>query len=251
MSTPSTKDATQQQSSADSLEQKVKAVMATSKFDVETGKVTLPEDIKNTVDADTLYAVTLEHRRRNTQASYTTNQQKNKALEAENSKLTEILSGATHVEIPKEDQERLGELMYEDPVAWRKEMDAIEKKSIGEHRAKIAELTGEAKDAAGQSFELDRRQQVLKDFNDSAKVTITEELIANEVPPRITNKLAKGEISFEDFLQEVATYVGKDKVVGNETTLDQPNMNNLGGKDIPDNLKPEKGLAENYKNDVY
>jgi len=273
MSTPDN-SATQQKPNADSLEQKVKAVMATSTFDEETGKVTLPDDIKDKVDADTLFAVGLEHRRRNTQSgytksrqnlkaveaerdtltellSYTKSRQNLKAVEAERDTLTELLSGTAKVEIPKEEQERLETLKYEDPDKWRKEIDSIEKKAIGDSRAKIAELTGEAKGAAEQTFEVDRRQQVLSEFNESAEVQITEELIAQEVPPRITNKLAEGKISFEKFLEEVAAYVGKGKVVNNEETLEQPNLGNLAGGKTPGDAKAEESTSKQYKDTVY
>lgn len=252
MSIPELNTATPEtQNAQDSLEQKVTAIISQSTYDAETNKVSLPDKLKDTLNADILYAITLEHRRRNTQSSYTKNQQKTKALEAENSKLAELVSGVSKVEIPKEDLDRLDALMYEDPQKWRKELDIVEKKAIGETKAKIAELTSEAKDAAEVSFELNRREQVLSLFNESAELQITEELIANEVPPRITKKLAEGKVTFEEFLDEVAIYVGKGKVIKNEDILDQPNMGDLGGSKTPDNTKSDKGLAEKYKADLY
>ena len=146
MSTPENKSATQQ--TADSLEQKVKDVMSKSSFDEKTGKVTLSDDLAKSLDEDTLFAVTAEHRRRNTQAGYTKGQQLIKTQAAEIEKLTELLSGNVQVEIPKEDKARLDALKYEDPDAWRKEMDSIEGKAISESRAKLAELTDEVKGAA-------------------------------------------------------------------------------------------------------
>lgn len=196
-------------------------------------------------------AAQADKRYRDTQSAYTKGQQALKAQEAENAELRKQLEANTKVNISAEDQVELDALMYEDPKAWREKMNSLEKSNLGESRANLDELTGKAREAAERQFELDRRQQVLKEFNDSAKVPITEELLAAEVPPRITNKLAEGKISFEEFLQEVATYVGTGKVVGNPATIEQPNMSNLGGGTTPSDMKPEKSVSANYAGDIY
>lgn len=190
-------------------------------------------------------------RRKDTQAAYTKGQQQLKAIEAERDKLVELLSGTVAPVIPAEDKERLENLKFDDPEAWRKEITALENKAISESREKIANLTGEAKSSAERQFELDRRQQVLEEFNASAEVQITDEIIADEVPPRITKKLEEGKISFEEFLDEVATYLGKSKVVKNEDTLNQPNISSLGGKNTPSTAKANESLAAQYAKDVY
>lgn len=190
-------------------------------------------------------------RRKDTQSAYTKGQQTIKALEAENAKLLELLSSQNRVVIGKDDQERLDNLKYEDPDAWRAEISALENKALSETRAKIASLTGEVKVAAEQQFELERRQQVLEEFNASSDVQITEALIADEVPPRITKKLAEGTITFEDFLQEVATYVSKGKTVKNEDVVGHPNLSDLGGGNTPSGAKAEKSIASQYKKDTY
>ena len=192
-----------------------------------------------------------EQRRKDTQAGYTKGQQTIKALEAEKAELLKQLEQAAKVTIPQEDQERLDDLKYEDPEAWREEVNKLESKVTSESRAKLEELTGEARRAAEHSFELERRQQVLSDFNASTNSPITDEIIANEVPPRITNKLAKGEVTFEEFLEEVTTYLGKGKAVGNEQVLGQPNLSNVGGGVTPSDTKPEKNLSSSYANDLY
>jgi len=186
-----------------------------------------------------------------TQQSYTKGQQSISSLKAENAKLLEQLEATSTVSISAEDQETLDALKYEDPEAWRSKLNSLESKAKTETTAKLAELTSEAKGAAEAQFELSRRTQVLKEFNDSASVAITDELIANDVPPRISNKLAKGTITFEEFLTEVQTYVTAGKVVANDKTLAQPNMGHMGGGVTPQDMKPEKSLSKNYSGDMY
>lgn len=192
-----------------------------------------------------------EQRQKDTQAAYTKGQQAIKALEAEKNKLLELASSQTRVTLTPAEQEALDALKFDDPVEWRKQLNSLENKATLDARVNLTNLTGEAKKAAEQEFELSRRQQVLEEFNASAEVPITEELIGNEVPPRITKKLAEGTISFEEFLSEVHTYVTTGKVVKNDSTLDQPNLGNTGGSTTPKDSKPDVSLSKKYENDIY
>lgn len=192
-----------------------------------------------------------EKRRKDTQAAYTKSQQALKAKEAELAKLKEQLNQRVQVSIPEDVKAELEELKYEDPEAWRNRMNTLEAEAKREQEAELANLTGEARKAAEAQFELSRRQQVLEEFNASASVAITDELIANEVPPRITRKLDSGEISFEEFLNEVEDYVNIGKVVAKEETLDQPNLNKLGGGTEPSNNKADANISDAYANDIY
>ena len=194
---------------------------------------------------------TAEQRRKDTQSAFTKGQQALKAKEAENAKLLEQISILSKVEVSAEDQKRLDELKFDNPDEWRKEVNSLEDKAKKEHAAKIAELTGTAREEAEVQFELERRQQVLTDFNESSETAITPELIANEVPPRITKKLEEGTITFEEFLNEVSVYVGTGKAVKNSDTLGQPNLGNLGGGHTPKDMKPEGSLSNNYASDIY
>jgi hypothetical protein len=192
-----------------------------------------------------------EKRRRDTQAGYTKGQQTIKAQEAEIVALKKQLEQAAKVVIPKEEQDRLDDLMYEDPVAWRQELNKVESKVLSESRARLEELTGEARKAAEREFELDRRRQVLEEFNASAPIAITDEIIANDVPPRITKKLAEGTIAFEDYLNEVSEYLGKGKVVKNEEVLNQPNLSTLAGGTKPSNYKADESLSASYAKTIF
>ena len=190
-------------------------------------------------------------RQKDTQASYTKGQQAIKAQEAVIAKLTEQLEGATKVTIPEEDQKRLDQLKYDDPVAWRQELNQLELVAQGESKAKLTELTSTASKAANVAFELERREQVLKEFNESAEIAITNVVLANDVPPRITNKLANNEITFEEMLEEISAYLKTGKVVKNEETLGQPNLGNNVGGDKPGDFKPEESLSQAYKKVLY
>lgn len=228
MSTPDTNPATQPTSQEDVAD--------------KTPKEPTPEEL----------VAIAEKRRRDTQAAYTKSQQALKAKEAELQKLREQLEKAVTVELPQDVKEELEDLKYNDPEAWRNRMNNLEQEAKRKQQEELESLTGEARKAAEVQFELSRRQQVLEEFNASAEVPITDEIIANEVPPRITNKLDKGEISFEEFLQEVEAYVNTGKTVPKEPTLGQPNLSELGGGTTPSNkTKADANISQAYAKDVY
>ena len=194
---------------------------------------------------------TSEKRRKDTQAGYTKGQQANKAKDAVIAALTKQLEESTQIAVTPEQQAELDDLKFSDPVAWREKLNTIEDENLVKSRAKLTELSDEASGAAGREFELERREQVLKEFNASAKIVITDEVIANDVPPRISNKLVNNEITFDEYLVEVSIYLDKGKTIKNNDTLNQPNLGDIGGGRTPSDTKPEKTLSGNYKQDLY
>ena len=215
----------------------------------EDGNFSFPEDTE--LSPELQFAATAEKRRRDTQASFTKHQQGSKELEAINTSLTQQLAELATPVFTKEESEELESLKYDDPDAWKDKLDSLTKSKRAETQTKIDEITGTAGTQARTQFESERRAQVLSNFNDSSPIKVTQELIDNEIPPRITKKLAEGKISFEAFLDEVVEYVNTGKVVHTEKTLDQPNLGKLSGGQTPTDTKPEASLSETYKKTIY
>ncbi len=59
--------------------------------------------------------------------------------------------------------------------------------------------------------EIERRYKYLDQFNIGREVPITPEMLDNDIPPMITDKLADGTVTFEEFLDEVSEYLDKEK----------------------------------------
>ena len=182
----------------------------------------------------------LVKREKDTRAAYTKGQQKIKALEAENATLASQVN--TSLSLSAEQAEELEDLKYSDPDAWRKQLNEYEAENTKMNNKKVEE----AQQKANYEFELTNRGQLLEEFNKTLEVPITDETIQNDVPPRITAKLESGDITFEEFLNEVTTYLGKGKVVANPNTLDQPNIGHTGGGHTAES----SGAAESF-NDSY
>jgi len=187
------------------------------KGDDGLAKLVIPEGTSDHV-ADLVRA---EHKFRSTQSSYTRERQRSKELEAEN----EVLRGHVKPQVSKEEQDRLDELKYTDPLAWHNELLL--------QKANMPDVGAEARAKAASNFELERRVEVLATFNEGREVPITEEVVQNDIPPRISNKLDNGTVTFEEFLDEASAYLAKGKAVANPAAMEQTNIGDIAGGDKP------------------
>lgn len=213
----------------------------------EEGNYNFPDNVE--LSDELKFAATAEKRRRDTQNSYTKGQQTLKELEAANNALLSIVNG--NITFTEDQKVELENLKYKDPEAWRLKLNQFETEAREAQAAKLTALTSEAKSKAGGEFELSRREQVLEEFNELHNVKITDELIQNEIPPRITRKLEQGKVTFEQYLDEVLEYATTAKVIDNQTVSSQPNLNIVSGSKAPVDHKPDISLSNSYKNDIY
>lgn len=191
--------------------------------------------------------VDYEKRYKDTQAAYTKSQQELKAVKAQVDVLEKLTT--PQIQIDAETQRELDDLKYSDPDAWRTKMNNLELEARTKHQSTLSTA---AQQAAMQA-ELERRTQVLDEYNRSHPgYEITDEVIQLDVPTRITKKLESGELSFDNFLTEVKDFLYSPKKVGTPNkTLGQPNLSNIGGGDTPSDTAVTLDIAANYKNIAY
>lgn len=175
-----------------------------------------------------------EQRRRDTQAAYTKSQQELVATRAQLKVMKE--TGG-----PALDQDKLAELedlKFSDPDAWYKAKLALESEAHNTFQSKLAEAS-----------ESEVRLAKLEEF----KATHPGfELTDDDIPPRIAKKLASGQVSFDEFLQETYDYLVTPKVIGDANkTLEQPNLGKVGGGITPSAAATSKDIVSSYKNEVY
>lgn len=175
-----------------------------------------------------------EKRRRDTQAAYTKSQQELAATRAQLKVMKE--TGG-----PALDQGKLAELedlKFSDPDAWYKAKLALESEAHNTFQSKLAEAS-----------ESEVRLAKLEEF----KATHPGfELTDDDIPPRIAKKLASGQVSFDEFLQETYDYLVTPKVIGDANkTLEQPNLGKVGGGITPSAAATSKDIVSSYKNEVY
>lgn len=170
-----------------SYESKVNEVI-TGSTRGEDGKLTFPEG----TDESLAFSATAEIRRRDTQGAYTKNQQTLKALQAENEKLASSWESDAVANLSSTEQASLEELKVQDPDTWRSEIARLEE----EKRGKFKERRTAISEEASQTTELERRGLQLEQFNkDNPEIELTDEVIENDIPPRITRKLEKAKFN--------------------------------------------------------
>ena len=199
------------------------------------------------VDPVIMFAATAEKRRRDTQSEFTKVSQKAKKLEATNAQLSQVFEQELVQQMSPREAAELEELKFSDPDAWRNKLVTLEEANKGKIKEKLQQIEQEA---VGKT-EMELRVEQLQAFNEAHPgFELNDEIVQNDIPPRITRKLEKGEISFADFLQQSYDYLNKGKVIGaGEAPPDIPNLGKAPGGATPQQSKenPHSG----YDTEIY
>lgn len=180
-----------------------------------------------------------EKRFKDTQAGYTKSRQEIAELKA---KLAVV---AKTTSLSAEEHDRLEDLKYTDPDAWRKELGAIETRQTQTYNEELAKTTKEL-------TALEQREIAFNEFQLShPDIVITDDVITYDVPKRITAKLEKGEVTFEEFLEEAYAYLKIPKVIGGKNEESQPNLSKMGGGSTVDKSATSADIVQSYKNEIY
>lgn len=209
----------------------------------EDGKLTFAEGTDEAVQ----YAAMAEKRRRDTQSAFSKSQTSLKALQAENNALAEMLNASSLISY--EDKVELEELKQSDPEAWREKLNTLE----AEQKAALETKRAEARTKGEKESELERRTRLLDEFNAAnPNFALTDEVIADELPPKYVKQLEKGEISFEDFLQKSAEFLGAPKVVQQPDSAPLiPSMSGAGGGQEAEAAATAKNSSASYAKEIY
>ena len=204
-------------------------------------------DTQNPSGAEQQQTVDYEKRFKDTQSSFTKSQQELKVVKAKLEALEKITQPT--IQVDEKTQQELDDLKYSDPDAWRVRMNTLENEAKVKHQTLLDEVATQA----STQVELERRTSLLAQYNAShPNMPITDELIRLDVPNRITAKLEKGEISFDDFIVEVHNFLYSPKKVGTSNkTLGQPNLGEFGGGTTPSQVAVVQDIVANYKNIVF
>ncbi len=189
----------------------------------EDGKYIYPDDIDPVLKA----AVAATKSYRDNQSGFTKSQQSLKETEAERDALRDQLARSTvrPLELSKADQTELDKLYVVDPEAWRARMNKLDQQSHDAVQKELTTVTDEVRKKAGAEYELQNRYDYLAQFNEGRELPITPAMLDADIPPRITDKLSKGESTFEVFLDEVSEYLDNGKKVAGSTRTSTTDVN--------------------------
>lgn len=230
---------------ADTFAQQVNNIVSQATVD-DSGNLQLPDGVE--ASEEVLYAAKIEKRARDTQSAFTKAQQERKRLEAENEKLAMSWQQDAVKNLSSTEQARLEELKSTDPEAWRDEMNSLEQKRIDEFNERRQGITKEAQEMT----ELELREAQLEAYNKAnPEFAITDEVIENDIPPRITNKLKNGDITFEEFLEQSKKYIETPKKIKTEEAPGEPNFAGTRNKNAPTEEDFSKDFSATYNNTVF
>lgn len=200
-----------------------------------------PEENSATLGQENAQAVDWEKRFKDTQAAYTQSRQEIAKLKAELA-----VKDEPKMQLTAEQQDELEDLKYNNPEEWRKKVNDLEKQADAQFNTKLNE-------ELQKLTELEQRQLTLEAFQLShPDFHLDDEVIAYDVPKRITKQLETGEINFETFLEEAYQYLTTPKVVGSPAKdLDQPNLNKVGGGTTASASATAADIVVSYRNEVY
>jgi hypothetical protein len=229
-----------------SFEAKVNTIVA-DMVQKEDGKWSLPEGLE--LDEPTRFAVTAERRRRDTQSEYSKSQARLRQVEAENIGLATVLEKELSTILTAEQRTELDELKALDPDAWRVKLNEYEQAN----QSAAVDKTKSIKEKAVKETELQRRERIFKEFQaENADLQLTEEVIENDLPPRFIKRLEKGEITFEQFLDDAKKYLTKGKVVKEgETPPTIADLSSVGGGTTPAKAATDAAGVASYSKEVY
>lgn len=213
----------------------------------EDGKWALPEGEHNPYLVEAAMA---ERRRRDTQSAYTSTTQQLKALESENELLASGWSEQFTKTLPQEQQDELEQLKKSDPEAWRVKINEFEKQRDSEFQEKRNEIKEKAK---GES-EIEYRSRVLEEYNtNNPDHQINDDALANDIPPRMSKKLAEGKVTFAEFIKEASDFLHKGKVVGDSKgkPTDNVNLNDAAGGSHADDKAKGADSSRTYENEIF
>jgi hypothetical protein len=195
------------------------------------------------------FAANAEIRRRDTQASYTKTQQKNLALEAENEHLASTWEKEVARSLTVEQQNELDELKHTDVELWREKINEYESSNSTRVRTKRAEI----KDTVVKETELQQRTRLLEEYNTAnPDLALTDDVIDNDIPPRITKELAEGKITFDQYIDKCATFLSKGKVIHpGEQAPGDPDLSKTPGRGTPDPKAVGQAATDSYSKEIY
>lgn len=227
------------------FEQKVNTVVG-SMTEGDDGNWSIPEDTE--ITEEVRYAAGLEKRRRDTQAAYGKSQQTQKQLEAENKQLTDGWAEHVTTSMTTEQRDELDVLKGTDPDAWRTKLNEIEQANGKAFEEKRAEISTRAQSES----ELDYRERAMAEFSKAnPDITISDAVIANDLPPRYLKKLENGDCTFGEFLADCKNYLSKGKVVVGDEAPDDVSLSKAGGGSKPTDQAVEQSAKESYKTETY
>jgi hypothetical protein len=218
----------------------------------EDGTWKLPDTVLEGLDEATSYAVTQERRFRDTQGAYTKSQQETKRQKAINQGLTQHLVDNATTHLTKAQKADLDELKVRDPEAWREQLNVHETES----KTLLKTTLDGIEQAGSNKSELEVRTEKMAAWSESTGLTLNDEVIANELPPKYLKDLEAKKITFDEFLEVSSKFLKADKVIlgatdDGERSGPPMSLSDAPGGTEPTTLAQQSDLDKSYENTIF
>ena len=212
----------------------------------EKGKLQLPDDLSD-VEKELIRQA---KRTRDAQRALSKAQLERERLAKEKEELEKIAREAVPADfqLTPEQIEEIEKLKFTDPEEYRIRVNKLEEEARRKQDERLREIQEKARQEAENMYLSQTRQAVLEEFRKAnPDVPITDEVLANDVPPRFTKELNEGKYDYETYLQKVAQFLRANKVVAGKEIPDTPDLGNLAGATTPGKVAAEKQGKVDYK----
>ena len=211
----------------------------------DKGNWALPEDVGKDLDEPTQFAVTSERRYRDTQGAFTKAQQKSKKNEAIAAGFQERLL-ESEITLTKEQKYELAELRKTNPEAWREKLNEYEDAA----KTNLSTELEEIRTKSANKGELEIRKDQMAAFSEETGITLTDEVVKNDLPPRFIKELEEGKVTFEEFLVKAGNYIKAEKVIqgsDEDAKDDTKDLGNVAGGQDPSQQAQVGDFDESYE----
>ncbi len=207
----------------------------------DKGKLQLPDDMPDWQK----HVIRSEKRQRDAQSELGKTQAQLRSEQAEKSVLLDAASSIIPADFQLSEDEirQLEEIKYKDPDTYRLRVNELESKAKSAQAEKLKELTTKASEDAANQHMAKSRTTVLAEFRDAnPELVITDDVLANDVPPRLLAGANAGTYTYGEYLEKVKAYVGTGKKIPGADDKG-PNLHSMPGSNTPG-----KGAAERQGN---
>ena len=212
----------------------------------DKGKLQLPDNMPDWQK----HVIRAEKRQRDAQSELGKTQKQLRETSAANEVLLKTASTIVpeDFQLGEDEIKQLEALKFKDPDAYRLKVNDLEAKAKEAQATKLAELTEEAKKDAANQYMAKTQTQVLQEFKEAnPTLAITDEVLANDVPPRLINGYKDGKYDYGTYLSMVKDYLNSGVAIGQPNGgSDLPNLSNQAGGTTPGKRAAEAQGKKDY-----
>jgi len=211
----------------------------------DKGKLQLPDDMPDWQK----HVVRAEKRQRDAQSELGRTQSQLRESKAVNGVLMETAGSMIPEDFQLSDDElaEINGLKKSDPDAYRLRVNDLEAKAKVAQAEKLTELTKKAATDATTAHVTKNRVTVLAEFRDAnPDLSITDDVLTYDVPPRLLAGVTAGEYSYAEYLDKVKAYVTAGKKAPGNGNNDPHNINSMPGSNTPGKGAADRAGKSDY-----